>query len=244
LTIDIVALLFLVLLTVLGWFRGLVAQIATLGAAVLLYLTRDLWADPMTAVLGAGVPTLADHPALGRLVAFVLLFLAILILAFIIERAVIRKVGPLKLSNHWLGAVLGAVKGVVYAVLAVWLVEAVVLWEQEPEELTPGWLADSFVVQQVGPWNPVRLFSLKEVVEEAAERIRERRETGQEEPAEAEAEGSRAEAIEGSPPVMTLISETAEQNGWSELSYRELATDPRVRQVLADPAVKDLLFGK
>ena len=247
-TIDIVALLFVVLLTVLGWFRGLVAQIATLGAAVLLYLTRDLWADPVTGVLGAGVPTLAEHPVLGRLVAFVLLYLSILVVVFIIERAVIKKVGPLKLSNHWLGAVLGAVKGVAYAVIAVWLVEAAVLWEQEPEEATPGWLADSLVVRQVGPWNPVRLFSLKEMVEEAAERVREAKAAGWEDPTDRDAgtedEVSRSDAIEDSPPVMTLITETAERNGWSKLNYRQLATDPRVRRVLADPEVKDLLFGK
>ena len=164
----------------------------------------------------------------------------------------IKKVGPLKLSNHWLGAVLGVVKGVVYAVIAVWLVEAVVLWEQEPEEETPGWLADSLLVQKVGPWNPVRLFSLKEVVQEAAERVRERKAAGWQDPVgkaaasegDPEAERSRSDAIEGSPPVMTLISETAERNGWSKLNYRQLATDPRVRRVLADPEVRDLLFGK
>jgi len=246
LTIDIAALLFVVLLTVLGWFRGLVAQIATLGGALLLFVTRDAWADPVTAVLGKAIPALSQHPVLGRLVAFVVLLGLLLIAAFAIERAVIRKVGPLKLSNHWLGAALGGVKGVVYAVLAIWLVEAAVLWEQEPEEETPAWLADSMVVRQVGPWNPVRLFSLKELVQEAAERVREREEDGRSAPLAPadDGEASRVEAIEGAPPVRSLIEETAERNGWSDLSYRQLATDPRVRRVLADPQLKDLLIGK
>lgn len=248
-TIDIVALLFVVLLTVLGWFRGLIAQVATLGGAALLYFTRDLWAEPVTGLLGKGIPTLAEHPALGRLVAFVLLLGAVLIVAFAIERTVIKKVGPLELSNHWLGAVLGGVKGLVYAVLAVWIVEAVVLWEMEPEEQSPAWLDDSMVVGLVGPWNPVRLFSLKELVQEAADRVKERKADGWQAPAgraepEGDGETSRIEAIEIAPPVRTLIEETAERNGWSDLSYRELATDPRVRRILADPDVKDLLFGK
>lgn len=243
-TIDIAAILFVALLAVLGWFRGLVGQIAGLGALLLLWFTREAWEGPAVSILGHVLPAATGHPVLGRLVAFSVLLLALLLAVFLVERAVIRRVGPLRTGNEWLGAVLGGLKGAIYAVLAIWLVEAAVLWNQEPEEPAPSWLRESRAVRLLGPWNPVRLFSLKEIVQEAVVRAREAQDTAT--AAGEAATGSMADArrrlIEQAPPVRAIVRDVLQDRPWEKLGWRQLATDPRVKRVLADPTIRDLLF--
>jgi len=239
LAIDILILVFVVLLTVLGWMRGLISQVVTIGAAVALWLTAGIWSGPVAAGLGKLGGPFADHDFLARMAGFLLLYGLIVVVVFLIERKIVNKVGPLKLSNHWLGGVLGATKGVVYSVVAVWVLQTFVLWKQPAEEPAPDWMEGSIVVERVGPYNPVRLFSLRELVDAAAERVAEQRAEGED---QANPSG-RLQKIEEAPSVRAIIEETIDKNGFSAASYRELAADPRVRAVLADPDIRDMLFG-
>jgi len=265
-TIDIIALLFVVSLAVFGWIRGLISQVATIGAALGLWLTRDLWGEPMDGFLQSLGPALAQHPFLRRIVGFLLLYVAIVLLVAAIEYGIVRRLGPLRLSNHWAGAALGAVKGLVYAVVLVWLLQTVTLWRQAPGESAPPWLTESRVVGIVGPWNPVRLFTVREVVDEALARARRSAGSGgQEADGEAlAAAGQDPEAESGEPPqapdaaarrrlrrktledseaMQRLFEEAQELEGWSLSTYRQLARNPRVRAAIRDPGVSDLLFG-
>ncbi len=262
-TIDIIAVLFVAGLAVFGWIRGLISQVATVGAAVGLWLTRDLWGQPMDGLLQSLGPALAEHPFLRRIAGFLLLYVAIVLLVAAIEYGIVRRLGPLRLSNHWAGAALGGVKGVVYAVVLVWLLQTVTLWRQAPGESAPSWLTESRVVGLVGPWNPVRLFTLREVVDEALVRARRLPESGgpdaDGEARSAAGEGAEAESVqspegaahrrlrrktlEDSESMQRILEEARELEGWSMSTYRQLARNPRVRAAIRDPGVSDLLFG-
>lgn len=260
--LDLLILAFVILLGVLGWFRGLISQLATIGAFVGLWLTKQLWLDDLSALLAGLGPAMADHEFLRRMVAFLGAYFVIVVLVFVVERLVVNKVGPLKWSNHWAGAALGGLKGGLYAVLAVWMLQTVALWEQQPEEPAPRWLEDSFVVSQVGPYNPVRLFSLREIIDDTVGRVREvAGSLGDDDSADgpaAAADGERTpteptprrlssqrrQAVEEAPPVHVLIEEAVRDGGLDARTWRQLYRDPRVRRILADPDARDLLFGK
>jgi len=261
LVLDLVVVAFVILLGVLGWFRGLISQVVTIGAFVALWLTKHLWLDAVSGWLAGLGQAMADHEFLRRMVAFWGAYFLIVVAVFVIERLVVNKVGPLKWSNHWAGAALGGVKGIVYAVLGIWAVQSIALWDQQPDDPTPAWVEGSFVVSQVGPYNPVRLFSLREIIDETVERMRavatamgdddsagddvtaegERTRT---QPTPRRATTRRRQAVEEAPPVHTLIEEAARDGGLDARTWRQLYRDPRVRRILADPRARDLLFGK
>ncbi len=253
LTIDLLAVALVVGMATLGWFRGLISQVVTIGAAVALWLTADQWAGPVGDQLVFLGDAWAEHGFLRRMTAGLLLYFAIVLAVLIVERLVVQKFGPLKLSNHWLGAVLGGAKGVVYGAIAIWIVQTIALWEMPPDEEPPGWLTESRAAATVAPYNPVRLFSLQELIEEAVERVqavaaadddddsaaRERPRTTTR-PMRAR---TRKAIIEEAPPVKVLITDEEERRGLDGKSWGQLARDPRVRRILADPEIRDLLYG-
>lgn len=260
LTIDLIALAFVVLLTVIGWYRGLISQVVTIGAAVLLWFTSGTWAAPVGDKLSFLGTAFAEHAFLRRMTAGLLLYFAIVIATMLVERLVVQKFGPLKLSNHWAGAVLGTAKGVVYGAIAIWGLQTVALWEQQPDEAPPAWLTESKTAAFVAPYNPVRLFSLQEVIQEGVERVQAVRETtaaGQSgDPAASPGEDgelrarsvpiktrTRRTVIEEAPPVKVLLQDAVERQGLDSKGWTELARDPRVRKILADPEIRDLLYG-
>jgi len=265
LTIDLIALAFVVLLATIGWFRGLISQVVTIGAAAALWFTSQYWAGPVGDSLAFFGDAFAEHAFLRRMTAGLLLYFVIVIAVMIGERMIVQKVGPLKLSNHWAGAVLGGLKGLVYGAIGIWIVQTVALWEQQPDEEPPGWLSDSKTAAFIAPYNPVRLFSLQELIQEGVDRVRAVKDgTASADPAgvaDAEsaetAEGeeqprtlvapmkmrTRKAVIEDAPPVKVLIQDAEEARGLEHKSWTELARDPRIRRILADPEIRDLLYG-
>jgi uncharacterized membrane protein required for colicin V production len=259
LTIDLIALTFVVLLAVIGWYRGLISQAATIGAAVGLWFTTDLWAGPVGDQLAFLGDAFAEHGFLRRMTAGLLLYFAIVLGVMIVERLVVQRFGPLKLSNHWAGSCLGAAKGVVYGAIAIWTVQTIALWEKQPDEEPPAWLSESKAAAFIAPYNPVRLFSLQELIAEAVERVQQvRNGTAADDPTEASVAAgdgeprtrsaamrrrTRRAVIEEAPPVKVLIDDASEREGLREKSWTELARDPRVRRILADPKIRDLLYG-
>ncbi len=259
LTIDLIALAFVVLLAAIGWYRGLISQVVTIGAAVGLWFTSEYWAGPVGDRLAFLGDAFAEHAFLRRMTAGLLLYFAIVIATVIVERMIVERNGPLKLSNHWAGSVLGAAKGVVYGAIAIWTVQTIALWEQQPDEDPPAWLTESKTAAFVAPYNPVRLFSLQEVIQEGVDRVRAVRDAEaaiSEVNAENDSEGrelrsrsapmktrTRRTVIEDAPPVKVLLQDAAERQGLESKSWTELARDPRVRQILADPEIRDLLYG-
>ncbi|MEE2827939.1 MAG: CvpA family protein [Myxococcota bacterium] len=233
--IDVLCTAFVALLAVFGWHRGLISQVITIGAAVLLWFTRPLWEEAAGSILVHLGSAFSYNPFLRKMTAFVLLYLVVVLLVLIIERKVIRKVGPLRWTNHWLGAALGASKGLIYTVAILWTVQTVVLWKQAPSEPEPQWMSESRALQIAGPWNPVRLFTLQEIVEEIRTRANS--------PDTEDQTSERKQAIAEAPPVRELVDDLDDDESWSRARYLELMKDPRVKKILDEPGLKSLLFG-
>ena len=163
---DITALLFIALVTVRGYLRGLLAQVAVIGAAVALWLTFGLWFPSVDGWLATRHETFASYSSLRRLVAFSGAYALILLLVSAIEHLVVEQVALLKAGNSWAGAALGLSKGLVYAAVAIWLIQvAVAGGEAVREQPTPNWMADSVAFQKLALWNPVRLSSARELLD-------------------------------------------------------------------------------
>ncbi|MBJ93618.1 MAG: hypothetical protein CMP23_04000 [Rickettsiales bacterium] len=163
---DITALLFIALITVRGYLRGLLAQVAVIGAAVALWLTFELWFPSVDGWLAARHETFASYSSLRRLVAFSGAYALILLLVSAIEHLVVEQVALLKAGNSWAGAALGLSKGLVYAAVAIWLIQvAVAGGEAIREQPTPDWMADSVAFEKLALWNPVRLSSARELLD-------------------------------------------------------------------------------
>jgi len=123
---DIVVLLFVAAITVRGYLRGLVSQIATIGAALALWFWFDSWFPPVDVWLGGLHEVLARFESLRRMVAFSGAYLGVMLVVTAIEHLLVERVGLLKAGNTWLGAALGLAKGLVYTAVAVWLIQVVV----------------------------------------------------------------------------------------------------------------------
>ena len=233
--IDVLCIAFLALLAVFGWYRGLVSQVLTIGAAVLLWFTRPLWEETASSILVHLGSAFAYNPFLRKMTAFIFLYLVVVVVVLVIERKVVRKIGPLRWTNHWLGAALGATKGLIYTVAILWSLQTVVLWKQAPGEPEPQWMTDSRALGVVGPWNPVRLFTLQELVAEIRARAKS--------PATPSQPSERKQAIAEAPPVRELVDDLDDDESWSRARYLELLKDPRVQKILREPGVRSLLFG-
>lgn len=234
-TIDILCLAFVILLALFGWKRGLISQLVTIGTAVLLWFSQSLWLEPVGAVLGRCGPALAENIFLRELTGFLLLYLSVVLITLLIERKVIKKYGPLRWSNHWLGALLGTAKGILYAAVFLWILQATVLWKKPPADSGPPWLAQSTAIAVVGPWNPIRMFTLRELVDEMKHRSAERAGNPESSP--------RVEALRQSDLVRSLLEAARNDREWGTTSYRKLASNPLVQDVVREPGLRELLFG-
>ena len=254
-TIDILTVAFLFLMAFFGWKRGLISQVVTLGSAALLWLTKEIWLGPMGNFLAKTGSALADNFFLRDMASGCLLFGALLLTAWVIEKKIVEKSGPLRWSNHWGGALLGLSKGVIYATVLIWLTQASALWKQAPGETGPDWLEQSFLVDLVGPWNPVRMFTLRELIDEMKLRAvtgdnTAQGATSQDEGSGAEATGAattdsseRGRALRNSTSLQELVEAVKNDPNWATASYRRLLDDPRVQQIIDDPELGEMLFG-
>jgi hypothetical protein len=166
---DIITLLFVAGIGVRGYMRGLFAQVATVGSALLLWLLFDLWFPPVDGWLQLQHPALAEFEMLRRIVAFGCGYLALVLLIMALEFLLVQRIGVMKASNHWMGAVLGLAKGVVYAVVLVWLIQIGIGGGGARTDVDerPAWMAESVVFERLALWNPVRVMSARELLEES-----------------------------------------------------------------------------
>jgi len=249
-TVDILSAAFLVLMTFFGWKRGLISQVVTTGSIALLWFTRETWMEPVSSTVAQLGPAFADNFFLRDIASGLLLFLTLLLVAWVIEKKVVEKFGPLRFSNHWGGALIGLTKGVIYATLLLWVAQSGALWKQAPDESAPDWVSSSIAIDLVGPWNPIRMFTLRELVDEMKVRATASPTTGtlntDGEPTgnqEAQAGSPRDEALRKSTSLQELVHAAKTDPEWATASYRKLLDDPRVQAIIGDPELADMLFG-
>ena len=270
---DLLAVILVLAMAGLGWYRGTLVQVVTIVIATLLIVFFDAWYPPLDSPLATVAEPLAEHEYLRKLVGFLGAYLASLVVVAVIELAS-RSSQRAEQANRGGGAVIGLLKGVVYVIALAWLVETAILWDKPPHELSPSWMRDSLVITTVAPWNPVRVYALRDAMEvriaraELQRREEERRaEREQLDPAAAAAtpdgEPSRpgprddgefalddlqysdkARALYRASPVRALMDETASASEWQGRGYGDLVRDPRVREILGDANIADLLMGE
>jgi len=229
-TVDILSAAFLVLMTFFGWKRGLISQVVTLGSAYLLWVTRESWMGPVGNTLAKVGPAFADNFFLRDIASCLLLFGTLLLTVWIIEKKVVEKSGPLRFSNNGGGALVGLAKGGLYATLLLWTIQTGALWKQAPGEHAPSWVSNSIAISVVNPWNPIRMFTLREMVDEMKARA-------------GAAQTPREKALRESTSLKELVNAAKSDPEWATASYRKLLDDPRVQAIIADPELGDMLFG-
>lgn len=165
---DIVVLLFVAAIMVRGYLRGLLSQIATIGAALALWFFFDLWFPPVDLWLEGLHEVLTQFAILRRIAAFSGAYLIVALVVAAIEHLLVARVSFLKSGNTWMGAALGLVKGVAYAVVIVWLVQvATGGGKAVSDKRQPAWMSDSVVFCRLALWNPVRVMSAREMLEKS-----------------------------------------------------------------------------
>lgn len=175
---DLLAILLFIAMAGLGWYRGTLVQVVTVVIATLLIGFFEAWYPPIDVALADLAMPLAEHPYLRKLVGFLGAYILLVTAVAIIEVAS-RRVDGAETTNRAGGVLIGAVKGIAYVVALAWLVETVTLWDKLPHEPRPAWMEESLLLETVSPWNPVRVYTLKQAVEvqlaraEVAERKRE-----------------------------------------------------------------------
>jgi len=167
---DVLALIFVLATGGLGWYRGALVQTVTIFAAAILLVMFDAWYPPLDAPLANLAAPLAEHVYLRKLVGFLGAFFLLLIFVTIIELAA-RRSGALEDGNRKVGVALGMVQGVLVVLILAWFVETVTLWEKRPGELRPSWMRESLVMNTVSPFNPVRVYGLKDAVERGITKV-------------------------------------------------------------------------
>lgn len=265
--LDIAFVAFVLALILLGWFRGLLSQVVTIGALLLLWWFFAIWYPPVDGVLASLGPAFEQHAFLRRLVGFAGAYLVIVLLVGVIEVVLVKRVGALSFSNHWAGGALGGLKGLLYGLAILWGIEAVVLWGRPVDEPPPPFLAESRVLGLAGDWNPVRVLTLREALIEGLEKVQatiEEKRPGDDDDSSLSAKAKellssvlpdQRQMTRLRPPPKPrspreLIQEKARrrdllelQELWSEQSYIALLRDERVRELLADPEARALLLG-
>ena len=250
---DIAILVLVTVLTVMGWHKGLLSQILTLGSIALLWFTKATWLPPASVVVAQFGPAFADNFFLRDMAASLLLFLLLLLGGWILEHRVIRRSKLLRSGNSWSGAVLGLAKGLAYGVVLLWLAQTAALWGDGPEDAPPAWTQESLALQLVGPLNPVRVMTLREIVDrmssqtttKAGEPSSETTLQPESDPGgEVSEKEARRRAIEGSKSLQELVDAVRNNPEWGTQSYTELMNDPRVKEVIEDSEIGKLLFGE
>ena len=226
------------------------SQVVTLGSAALLWFTRETWMGPLGGLLAKVGPAFADNFFLRDMASSLLLFGGLLLTAWVVEKKIVEKSGPLRFSNHWGGALLGLAKGLLYGTVLLWTTQTWALWKQAPDESAPAWVADSIAIDLVGPWNPIRMFTLRELVDEMKLRAEKSRseEADEEETQKEDDEANRAQsprdrALRRSSSLKDLVDAVRNDPDWASASYRRLLEDPRVQQIIDDPELGEMLFG-
>lgn len=116
---DIIVLAIILILTIIGWWKGLVKQLFGLAGVIAGYILAVKYYQPCAKFL-TGI-----HPGTARIISFIAIFLACIIVAHLVGWAVGRlTTGPkMGFLNRVGGALLGFVKGcVVVCILVIVLI--------------------------------------------------------------------------------------------------------------------------
>ena len=250
-TADIALLSLIVFLAIMGWFKGFLSQVLTLGSAAILWFTKATWLPPASAIVANFGPAFADHFFLRDMTAGLILFVLLLILGWAFERNVIRPSKLLSAGNRWAGGALGLIKGLAYGVVLLWIAQPTALWGQKPDDPPPAWTEESIALGLVGPLNPVRVMTLREIVDQMRVQRSELAPpqegdgvTSQGDKTTASEQDGRRKAIEGSPSLQDLVDTVRDNPDWGTMSYTELMQDPRVQEIIGDADIGKLLFGE
>ena len=221
--VELLAAVFALCFSVLGWIRGLWVQVLFLLAVAVLYSSFDLWfphLDPTLQNLG---PALAELPFARKMVGFIVGYFVLVVVAALVEALLLQQVDELRGANRALGSLLGLVKGLVYGAVLIWIVEAAVLWGQEPGTPKPRWMATSVAFEALAPWNPLRVMTLKHRLEEhlARQEQEQRWREIQRRAAEKQAAGLDAEEAREQAEQEALEAQIAAREGGRELSEAE-----------------------
>ena len=154
---DIVLALPLCFLIFTGWRKGLVREIATLGGVLL-----GVWAS--THLSQSVAPLLGLDGENAVLVAFIVTFVAALVLTYLLGRCVegLMKAAKMSVVNRMAGALLGAVKAL--CVLAV-LLNVVVLIDKDESILKPDTKEKSILYRPVYDTGNKLTAQLKEFID-------------------------------------------------------------------------------
>ena len=166
---DILALLLVAGIGMRGYMRGLVAEVATLAIALLLWLSFDLWYPPADEWLGLQHALLAEFEMLRRIVAYSGLYFTLFLITLLLESLLVERIALLKAGSRWFGATIGLMRGMLYVVLLVWLIQVGTAGGGAVEKIgqQPDWMAESMVFQKLALWNPVRVMSARELLQES-----------------------------------------------------------------------------
>ena len=251
--LDLAFVVFVIAIAWLGWFRGFISQVAGLGSAIALWIFFDLWYPPIDLALAGLGHAFADYPYIRKLVGFVGAYFVCMLVIFGVEAGFIRKVAALEVGNRGLGVVVGALKGVLYATALLFFVETAILWQKPGDDPVPSWMRDSVALHVLGPYNPIRVFTLKEALEN---RIARRGRTGDAEGDDDSAaedrtappppleESSAVRRLFKASPIRKLMEEAAGESEWQGRGYGDMVMDPKVREVLGDAGLVELLLGE
>ncbi len=161
--IDIAAIVLLVIFTLLGYARGLFSQAWSLGSLIAAFVG----ARPLYTFLHGRFGLGSDDSLLGawlvQLLVGVALYVVLLVLGYLLEKALVERFKIISAGNRVLGGLVGLVKGTAGVVVALWLIGFIAL--MSPSRSSP-WreqLAQSQTATWTAPYNPLNLFLLARV---------------------------------------------------------------------------------
>lgn len=122
--VDIGILGVLIFSVVMGLRRGFVSEVVSLVAIIAAFIIAGFYANPMAVYFAKNQSsTPVSHLAIG--VCFTILFLAVLLLGAVIRKALntVIKVAMLSTVNRLFGGLFGFLRGCLYIIVAVFLIQ-------------------------------------------------------------------------------------------------------------------------
>lgn len=226
--IDAALALFLALLTLLGFLRGLFSQAWGLGAlGVSLWGARPLTVWFQARMGGGGGETHLFESFLVELGVGFLLYVGLILLGRVLELLIFEKAKLLSAGNRVLGAILGLAKGVVLGIGLVWLGQfsAVYLLQASPPVVAQ--LGESRVVRWVGGYSPLNLIYL-----------------GRLRPYMAGVSAREPKALPkavASPALEAMVADEALAAAINAKDYQAILTNPAFRAAMGDPRITSQL---
>ncbi len=223
--VDIAAGVLVVLLLFWGLFRGLLSQVGGLIGIALLWVTFPQWFPHVDVWIAQIGPPIDEQPFVRKSLAFVGAYILWAAALHGLELLVVDSLSVLRWSNRLGGALVGAAKGLLFAILLGWGLHAAALWNKPPEQAPPAWIQESRFLTVVAPWNPVRVGALREIVDEV------RAATESERPDRAK---QLLKRLPDRPELQQAVKELCDDPRFAAENYVEMLRDSRIRAVLVE----------